>query len=97
MVVQYGFMTLFAVAFPLAAFFAFLSNLLEIRGDASELLFSKRRAVYKEAEDIGTWKTMLQMIATISIVTNAAIVGFVGTVLVQATLDNGSILAMMQV
>lgn len=39
---------------------------------------------------------MLSGIASISVVTNAAIVGFVGTVLVQATLDPASILSMMQ-
>ena len=34
MVIQYGFTTLFATAFPLAPFFAFINNVIEIRLDA---------------------------------------------------------------
>ena len=36
MVIQFGFVTLFSSAFPLAALFAFFNNLIEIRRDAQK-------------------------------------------------------------
>ncbi|XP_017464374.1 PREDICTED: anoctamin-7-like, partial [Rhagoletis zephyria] len=38
MVLQYGFVTLFVAAFPLAPFFALLNNIFEMRLDAKKLL-----------------------------------------------------------
>ena len=40
MVLQYGFVTLFVSAFPLAPLFALLNNLIEIRLDAYKFLVS---------------------------------------------------------
>ena len=87
LVVQFGFMTLFAVAFPFAATIAFVSNLIEIRADAQELLTGTRRPFYKVAEDIGSWKAMLEGMSYMSVVTNSAIVGFVGTVMISSAYD----------
>ncbi len=42
-VIQYGFITLFVAAFPLAPFFALLNNILEIRLDAYKFIATKRR------------------------------------------------------
>ena len=38
MVIQFGFMSLFAVGFPGAAFFALLNNIQEMRSDAHKIL-----------------------------------------------------------
>ena len=35
--IQYGFITLFVAAFPLAPFFAFINNIVEIRLDATKV------------------------------------------------------------
>ncbi len=52
-VIQYGFITLFVVAFPLGPLFAFLNNILEIRIDAFKILTQFRRPLPKKARDIG--------------------------------------------
>ena len=39
---QYGFITIFVCAFPLAPFFAFLNNILELRLDAKKVLVHYR-------------------------------------------------------
>ena len=41
--IQFGYMVLFATAFPLASLFAFLNNVIEIRVDANKILFSTQR------------------------------------------------------
>ena len=52
-VIQFGFITLFVVAFPLGPLFAFLNNVLEIRIDAFKVLTQLRRPLPKKAKDIG--------------------------------------------
>ena len=43
--IQYGFVTLFVAAFPLAPFFAICNNLVEMRVDAFNLVSQYRRQV----------------------------------------------------
>ena len=45
MVIQYGFITIFACAFPLAPLFALLNNTCELRLDAKKILQLHRRPV----------------------------------------------------
>lgn len=42
LVIQYGFVTLFAAVFPLAAFIAFIFNILVIRINARKVLCESR-------------------------------------------------------
>ena len=42
MVIQYGFITIFVCAFPLAPFFALCNNVLELRLDAKKILIQHR-------------------------------------------------------
>ena len=53
LVIQYGFATIFVAAFPLAPFFAWLNNVIEIRLDASKFIQVFRRPVAHRAQDIG--------------------------------------------
>ncbi|KAK2583391.1 hypothetical protein KPH14_009379 [Odynerus spinipes] len=76
MVLQYGFVTIFVAAFPLAPFFALLNNVLEMRLDAKKLLVMYRRPVGQRVTDIGVWYTILDSISKISIITNAFIIAF---------------------
>lgn len=46
-VIQYGFITIFVAAFPLAPLFALLNNIFELRLDAKKLLVHHR---YQEIE-----------------------------------------------
>ncbi|XP_018567223.1 anoctamin-5 isoform X2 [Anoplophora glabripennis] len=76
MVLQYGFVTIFVAAFPLAPFFALLNNILEMRLDAKKLLTFYRRPVSQRVKDIGVWYRILDSIGKLSVVTNGFIIAF---------------------
>lgn len=71
--IQYGFVTLFVVAFPLAPVFALLNNLLEVKVDSMKLVSVTRRPEPRGAYSIGTWYDIFSTISYISIVTNIII------------------------
>lgn len=75
-VIQFGFVTLFVVAFPLAPFFALANNVLEMRLDATKFLRHYRRPVPRRVTDIGIWARILHGLARISVITNAFIIAF---------------------
>lgn len=83
MTIQFGFMTLFAVAYPIGALFALANNILEIRVDGQKLTTDCRRPRYRDAEDIGSWMTVLQCITVCAVITNSLLVSFSSTTLVQ--------------
>nr|CAD7464075.1 unnamed protein product [Timema tahoe] len=66
MVLQYGFVTIFVAAFPLAPFFALLNNVLEMRLDAKKFLRFYRRPVPHRVKSIGVWFRILDVIGRIS-------------------------------
>ena len=72
-VLQFGFITIFVAAFPLAPFFALLNNWLEIRLDAQKFICATRRAVAERTEDIGIWFRILDMLAQFAVITNVSI------------------------
>lgn len=53
LVIQFGFVTLFVAAFPLAPFFALLNNIIELRSDADKFVTQYRRRMAARAQDIG--------------------------------------------
>ncbi len=53
--IQYGYTAMFVTALPIAAFFAVISNIVEIRVDGWKLFNLHQRPVPKTAEDIGSW------------------------------------------
>ena len=69
-VLQFGFITIFVAAFPLAPFFALLNNWVEIRLDAQKFVCETRRAVAERAENIGIWFKILDMLAQFAVITN---------------------------
>ncbi|CAL7952011.1 unnamed protein product [Xylocopa violacea] len=76
MVLQYGFVTIFVAAFPLAPVFALLNNVFEMRLDAKKLLVMYRRPVGQRVIDIGIWYRILGSISKLSVVTNGFIIAF---------------------
>ena len=74
MVIQYGFITVFVCAFPLAPFFAWFNNILEIRLDAKKMLTLQRRPVAQKVRSIGVWFDIMETLSRISIITNAFII-----------------------
>jgi hypothetical protein len=71
-VIQYGFVTLFVAAFPLAPFFALVNNVIEIRLDAYKYVTTMKRPLAERAQDIGAWGGILQIVTYISVVTNVS-------------------------
>lgn len=74
--VQYGFVTLFAVAFPLAPLLAWIIGILEYQVAREKLIFRSRRPLPSGARDIGKWYDVMETITSLAIVTNAAILSF---------------------
>ena len=71
-VIQYGFITLFVAAFPLAPLFALINNIIEIRLDAYKMVTTKRRQLALRAQDIGLWQAILRSITYLSFATNVS-------------------------
>lgn len=75
-VLQYGFLMLFAAAFPLAPLIALLTNAIDMKVDARRLLWTNRRPVAFRAEDIGMWYSILEFLNIAGVVTNSFLVAF---------------------
>ncbi|XP_078281128.1 anoctamin-7 [Rhinoraja longicauda] len=76
MVLQFGFITIFVAAFPLAPLFAMLNNWVEIRLDAQKFVCEYRRPVAERAQNIGVWFNILEGLAQLSVIINAFLIAF---------------------
>ena len=74
--IQYGYASLFVVAFPLTPLIALFSNYIEIRSDSFKLFKVTQRPVPNGAEDIGTWQTVFSILSIIAVVSNLGLVCF---------------------
>eukprot|EP01052_Picozoa_sp_SAG31_P026523 SAG31_NODE_2409_length_5754_cov_2.321485_2_plen_1028_part_00 len=78
MVIQYGYLALFAPAFSLAPLLAMVNNVIEIRIDANKFCNVFRRPQWRPCEDIGAWYGVLNVIGFAAVVTNCTMIAFVG-------------------
>lgn len=69
MVIQYGYLALFAPAFSLAPLFALINNVIEIRIDAVKFCEILRRPQWRPCEDIGSWYGVLNVIGFAAVIT----------------------------
>ncbi|XP_069684912.1 anoctamin-5 isoform X2 [Periplaneta americana] len=76
MVLQYGFVTLFVAAFPLAPLFALMNNIGEIRLDAYKMVTQARRPLAERVQDIGAWYGILQGVTYAAVVSNAFVIAY---------------------
>ncbi|CAI9741493.1 anoctamin-7 isoform X1 [Octopus vulgaris] len=76
MILQFGFITIFVAAFPLAPLFALLNNWVEIRLDGQKYVMQTRRPVAERAEDIGVWFSILKTLAHLAVISNAFLIAF---------------------
>ena len=58
--IQFGFVTIFVAAFPLAPLFALMNNVLEIRTDADKFTTQLRRPMAARSATIGEFTTQLR-------------------------------------
>ncbi|XP_016377939.1 anoctamin-7-like isoform X1 [Sinocyclocheilus rhinocerous] len=75
-VLQFGFITIFVAAFPLAPLFALLNNWVEVRLDAYKFVCEYRRPVAERAQHIGVWFIILEALSHVSVIVNAFLIAF---------------------
>ncbi|TPX73471.1 hypothetical protein CcCBS67573_g05259 [Chytriomyces confervae] len=75
-VIEYGFVVLFSLAFPLAPFLALISSVLEVRFAAYRLVVECKRPFAMRAQDIGAWKVVMEAVSFAGILVNAFIIAF---------------------
>jgi len=76
MILQFGYCTLFAAAFPAAPLAALINNVIEMRTDALKLLKENQRPHPRNAIDIGNWYLILHIMSYVAIVSNSALLIF---------------------
>lgn len=59
--VQFGYVFLFAAVYPMAAFWAFANNCLEIRTDAFKICRIYQRPIARKVKDIGAWQVSSEL------------------------------------
>lgn len=75
-VLQFGFITLFGLAFPLAPLLALINNIFEVRLDAIKMLKFIRRPIAQRANDIGVWMGIMTVVTKIAVASCAMIIAF---------------------
>ncbi|GAB1604800.1 anoctamin-8-like isoform X2, partial [Argonauta hians] len=78
MFIQFGYVTLFSSAFPLAALCALMNNVIEIRSDAFKLCMTCRRPFGQQVENIGSWADALMLMGILAVIVNCALIGVFG-------------------
>lgn len=74
--IMFGYITLFAVAFPLSSFLTYLAILLEKQVDRFKLLYLVRRPQPLGSNNIGIWQGIFTFNCTAAIFTNVGIICF---------------------
>ena len=80
MFIQFGYVTLFSSAYPLAGLCALLNNLIEVRSDAFKLCFIHQRPFSQRVQNIGSWQNAMEVMGVIGVVVNCALIGLSGPV-----------------
>jgi len=71
MVVQFGYISLFSIVWPLGSVTSLINNWIELRSDAIKMCINHRRPYPQRSENIGPWIGILSIISWISSLTNA--------------------------
>jgi hypothetical protein len=74
--IQFGYVTLFASAYPLASLLMSGAIWLEIRSDCYKLTYLCQKPVAERVPHIGMWKLLLQNMVWLSCLTNCMLFGF---------------------
>jgi hypothetical protein len=74
MCIQFGYLSLFSVVWPLTPVCYFINNWIELRGDTLKLTVESRRPNPARADSIGPWLDSLEFLAWLGSITSAALV-----------------------
>lgn len=70
---QFGYVFLFSSVYPMAAFWAVLNNILELKTDAFKLCRVFQRPKSKKVRDIGVWQNAFELLGAVAVMTNCAL------------------------
>lgn len=76
MVIQFGYVTLFASAMPLCSIISVIFLFIETKTDCFKLLFLYKRPHSRRAANIGVWLRVLDVLTVMSALTNVMLIGF---------------------
>mmetsp|Transcript_16124 Transcript_16124/g.23483 ORF Transcript_16124/g.23483 Transcript_16124/m.23483 type:complete len:243 (+) Transcript_16124:1-729(+) len=82
-VIQFGYIAMFASALPIASCIALITNTVWIKGLIWKMFHVFQRPFPSGAQDIGFWQDILLIIATVAVVTNAGLIVFTMSTLNQ--------------
>ncbi|XP_077978794.1 anoctamin-10-like [Glandiceps talaboti] len=71
---QFGYVFLFSSVYPLAAVWALLNNVIELRTDAFKLCTVYQRPFSRQTAGIGTWQITFEVMGVLGVITNTALV-----------------------
>jgi anoctamin-10 len=74
--IQFGYVTLFASAYPLASLVMFGALMIEMRSDCYKLTYLCQKPTGEQVSNIGMWKHLLQFMVWFSCLTNCLLFGF---------------------
>jgi Calcium-activated chloride channel len=74
--IQFGYTTLFASAYPLASLVSVAANYVEIRSDLFKLSYLDQRPFPTRSSDLGIWRSLLSCLVWMSALTNCLLAGF---------------------
>eukprot|EP00052_Salpingoeca_macrocollata_P021836 m.188162 g.188162 ORF g.188162 m.188162 type:complete len:701 (+) comp21639_c0_seq2:33-2135(+) len=83
MVIEFGYVTMFASAFPMAAAISVLANSIEMRSDSVKLAIGFRRPRIARVGSMGAWESILRAQVWLAVLTNVFIFGFTSEQMMQ--------------
>ncbi|RMZ95893.1 anoctamin-1 isoform X1 [Brachionus plicatilis] len=75
-IIQFGFICMFAVSFPLSPLLSLFNNMVEIRIDAKKILNTMQRPVPRKEKGVRIWLPIIKGITRVAVITNGLIIAF---------------------
>ncbi len=85
LVIQFGFVSLFSIAFPLTPLISLITNRFEIEVDKYKILNLYKRPIPYRAKNIGSWIITIEFIGYLSIFTNLGLLCFCSNTFYELT------------
>ena len=76
LIIEFGWIVLFPPAFPIAALFAIMSNLIQYKTEKDGIKMFRKRGEPLSTMDIGKWLDYFELMSTIGIVNSALLIIF---------------------
>jgi len=90
MIIQFGYVTLFVMAFPLTPLLAIVNNIFEMKVDAINLVKSSQRPDPNGSYGLGTWNEVLGLFSVLSVGTNVALITLRSTLVTEVLTNDDS-------